>query len=242
MIQTLVNYFLDSLSDALQNPVSMIIYFIILSLILILILASLFNSVRELLVRTKFLEVDEKPSSLIIWIVCVLIIVKLIQSFLIQPFIISGPSMVPTYHDRDFIFLDKLSYRISDIHRGDVIVFKLHEVNAGPYEGDYLIKRVIGLPNERVVVKNGTTTIYNDKNPEGFVLDESFVKNKDNITQADEKLDSSHIFVMGDNRAQSRDSRYFGPIKLTDVRGQVLLRVLPIKNMSFEPGEIKYEK
>ncbi len=242
MIQTLVNYFLDSVSDAIQNPISMIIYLIIIIFIIILIIASLFNPVRELLIKIRFLEVEENPKSLIIWIISILIIVKLVQTFLVQPFIISGPSMVPTYHDRDFIFLDKLSYRVSNIKRGDIVVFKLHEKTAGPYEGDYLIKRVIGLPGERVVVKDGITTIYNQENPEGFTIDESFVKNKDNTTQADEKLDSDHIFVMGDNRSQSRDSRYFGPIKLSDVRGQVLLRVLPIKSISYEPGEFKYEK
>lgn len=197
-----------------------------------------------MLVKLRFLDEDEKPKSLIIWIVGVLIIVKLIQTFLIQPFIISGPSMVPTYHDKDFIFLDKLSYRISPISRGDVIVFKLHEGDSSPYEGDYLIKRVIGLPDEEVSVKDGVTTIFNKENPNGFVIDEPYIQDtsKDSIHNADYKLNNDQVFVMGDNRAQSRDSRYFGPIKLEDVRGQVLIRILPIKDISFEPGEINFNK
>ncbi len=232
----------SAISDATQNSISLFIFSALSVLIISLILASIFPVWREALVKIKILEQDERPSSLLTWILGIVILVKLIQSFLIQPFIVDGGSMLPTYHNREFLLVDKLSYLIHSPKRGDVMIFKLFENNNNPYEGKYLIKRVIGLPNERVVINNGATTIYNKENPKGFVLEEPFVMYKDLQKNRDVTLDDHHYFMMGDNRAQSFDSRDWGPLDATNVKGQVLFRVYPFSVMSYEPGAYMYNK
>ena len=122
------------------------------------------------------------------------------------------------------------------------MIFRLYENNNNPYEGKHLIKRVIGLPSERVVVKKGVTTIYNKKNPNGFVLDESFVSYKDVQKDTDVTLDAHHYFMMGDNRAQSYDSRDWGPLDEANIKGQVLFRVYPFSQLSYEPGRHPFTK
>lgn len=225
-----------------QNPVSVVIFGTLSLLVIALILASLFSSWRNALVSVKILEPDERPSSLLLWILTIIIIVKSVQGFLVQPFIVDGGSMLPTYHNEEFLFVDKLSYRLGTPERGDVIIFKLYEDTNNPYNGKYLIKRVLGLPGERVVVQNGVTTIYNKENPQGFVADEPFVLYKDINKNTDITLDEDHYFVMGDNRAQSYDSRYWGALDKENIKGQVLLRVYPLSELSYEPGRHTYSK
>ena len=122
------------------------------------------------------------------------------------------------------------------------MIFKLYENNDNPYEGKHLIKRVIGLPGERIVVSNGITTIYNKSNPNGFILDEKFVENKQRTKAADITLDDNHYFVMGDNRAQSYDSRDWGALSAKNIKGQVLFRIFPFNRVAYEPGQYTYTK
>lgn len=225
-----------------QNPVSMTI-FGILSIIVVALSIAMFSSpVRDGLVKIKLLEEDEEPSSLLIWIIGIIILVKLVQAFIIQPFIVDGASMLPTYHNKEFLLVDKFSYRIKNPERGDIMIFKLYENNSNPYEGKHLIKRVIGLPGEHIVVKNGITTIYNKNNPNGFILDEPFVSFKETTKDADITLDEHHYFMMGDNRAQSYDSRDWGALDEVNIKGQVLFRVYPFKQAGYEPGRYSFSK
>lgn len=242
MFSSISNFIFSSLSDMMQNPVSITIFGILSLVVISLFFAIIFPSVRDALVRIKLLEEDEEPSSLLIWIVGIIILVKIIQSFLIQPFIVDGASMLPTYHNQEFLLVDKLSYRIGVPARGDVMIFKLYENNNNPYEGKHLIKRVIGLPSERVVVINGVTTIYNKANPEGFTLEEPYLSYKDTQKDADVTLDDHHYFVMGDNRAQSYDSRDWGALDASNIKGQVLFRVYPFKQAGYEPGRYLFSK
>jgi signal peptidase I len=170
MFSSITDTLLTSVSDMTQNPVSLTI-FGILSLIIVSLFIAIFSpKTRDVLISAKILEEDEAPSSLLIWIIGIIIIVKLVQAFLIQPFIVDGASMLPTYHNEEFLLVDKLSYRITSPERGDITIFKLYENVNNPYEGKYLIKRIIGLSGERVVVRNGVTTIYTSQKPEGFIL------------------------------------------------------------------------
>lgn len=237
-----MNTILSSLSDISQNPVSVVIFSILFIFIITLILASIFPSWRDRLITIKLLEEDEEPSSLLAWIIGIIIIVKLVQGFLIQPFIVDGGSMLPTYHSEEFLLVDKLSYLLHAPSRGDVMIFKLYENNNNPYEGKHLIKRVIGLPSERVVVENGVTTIYNAANPKGFVIAEPYVTYKDLHKNVDVTLDNHHYFMMGDNRAQSYDSRDWGPLDSVNIKGQVLFRVYPFNVAAYEPGQYMYTK
>jgi signal peptidase I len=243
MFTSLSNQLLGSLADVSQNPVALSIFGIIALLIFLLILATMFPFWRQALVSAKILEADEKPSSLLLWIVAIVVVVKITQIFIIQPFIVDGGSMLPTFHNKEFLLVDKLSYFVGRPDRGDVAIFKLYEGGgSNPYSGKHLIKRVIGLPGERVVVRDGVTYIFNTENPEGFQLDESYVTFKDMNKNIDVTLDEHHYFMMGDNRAQSYDSRDWGPLDEINLRGQVLFRVYPFADAAYEPGQFLYTK
>jgi signal peptidase I len=242
MFISLLNQAHGSVSDIAQNPIALVIFGIISLLIFFLILATIFPRVRRALVSVRLLEEDERPSSLLLWILTIIIIVKLVQSFIIQPFIVDGNSMLSTFHNGEFLLVDKLSFEIGTPKRGEVAIFKLYEGGSNPYTGKYLIKRIIGLPGERVIVQNGVTTIYNEENPQGFILDESFVTYRDLSKNVDVTLDETHYFMMGDNRAQSYDSRDWGPLDRADMKGQVLFRMYPFNVAGYEPGRYMYTK
>jgi signal peptidase I len=92
-----------------------------------------------------------------------LIIVVPIRMFIAQPFIVSGSSMFPTFHDGEYLIIDELSYNLGEPHRQDVVVFRYPK---NPKK--YFIKRVIGLPNETIIIKDGKITIKNSEFPEAF--------------------------------------------------------------------------
>lgn len=240
MFSSITTVILTSLSEMTQNPVSITIFSILTAIVIALSIAIFSSPTRDFLVRIKLLEEDEEPSSLLLWIVGIIILVKLVQAFLVQPFIVDGASMLPTYHNQEFLLVDKFSYLVGKPARGDIMIFKLYENNDNPYEGKHLIKRVIGLPGERVVVRNGVTTIYNKEHPEGFILNESYVLYKDNQKDVELTLDDHHYFMMGDNRAQSYDSRDWGALDAANIKGQVLFRLYPFKQASYEPGRYSY--
>lgn len=178
---------------------------------------------------------------LIKFAIVALIIVIPIRMFIAQPFVVSGESMFPTFHDGEYLIVDEISYLLGEPHRGDVIIFR--------YPGDtkrFFIKRIIGLPNEEVVIKNGIVTIVNKNNPEGFTLTEPYIDEKFNTTDTYKTSDGEY-FVMGDNRNRSSDSRSWAetaPEKLTDklIIGRAYLRLLPLKSISYLPGYYKEDK
>lgn len=158
-------------------------------------------------------------------IVLALIIVIPIRVFIFQPFIVKGQSMQPTLHQNDYLIIDQLTYRFREPKRHDIVVFKYPQ-----NPSQYYVKRIIGLPGERVVIKNSKIYIYNSIFPEGFLLDEDkylAIKNapSDNI---DLIMGQDEYFVMGDNRLQSYDSRYWGALKSKYLVGRVVLRIWPV--------------
>ncbi len=167
-------------------------------------------------------------------IIISLAIVLPIRYFLIQPFFVSGASMEPNFHNGEYLIIDEISYRFNSVARGDVIVFKY------PYGAnkDYYIKRVVGLPGEKVEIKNGEVRIYNGGNPEGFVLDESKYLPAE-LKTAGEKIwevQKDEFFVMGDNRSASYDSRSWGLLKKNYVVGRTWVRAWPFDKFNvFEP-------
>jgi signal peptidase I len=150
--------------------------------------------------------------------------VFIVRTFLVQPFLVDGTSMVPTFSNGDYVLTDELTYRIRPPERGEVVVF--HDVSD---PSTYLIKRVIGLPGERLVIKNDTVTVYNQQDPGGFVLNEYYLP-KGTVTGGNEDitLSSSTYFMMGDNRAVSYDSRSWGPLPKSNIVGLVRFRLWPL--------------
>ncbi len=165
--------------------------------------------------------------------VIALIAVLGIRTFIVQPFIVSGSSMVPTFENGQYLIIDEISYKLKDPKRDDVIVFKYPKDTS-----KFFIKRIIGLPNETIDIKGSDVTITNAENPEGFVLVEPYVKNLAN-SQTHFVLKDDEYFVMGDNRPNSSDSRFWGSVNKNLVVGRVLLRLWPAKEASVLPGDYK---
>ncbi len=150
--------------------------------------------------------------------------VYIIRTFLVQPFLVSGASMEPNFSNGNYLLIDELSYRFREPKRGEVIVFR--------YPGDektFYIKRLIGLPGERVVIKDGAILIYNNENPQGFALPENYIDSGvRTLGKNDVLLSDDQFFVLGDNRYYSFDSRNWGSVSREEIVGIARLRLLPV--------------
>ncbi len=158
-------------------------------------------------------------------IVLSLVIFLLIRQ-VIQNYRIESHSMEPSFYEDQFILVNKLAYRLGEPTRGEVIVFH----NPGNLDEDY-IKRVIGLPGDTIEVRDQTVFINNQ------VLEEPFDKNPffDGETFGPQVVPPNHLFVMGDNRANSSDSRRIGPIDESLIVGRAWLRVWPLNKFGLVP-------
>ena len=165
-------------------------------------------------------------------IIAVAIVVP-IRIFIAQPFIVSGSSMVPTFEDGQYLVVDEISYKLGNPQRDDVVIFK--------YPNDttkYFIKRIIGLPNETIDIHGNEITITNKEHPEGFKLDQPFIKNEAS-NETHFELKDKEYFVMGDNRSASSDSRYWGAVPRNLMVGRAFLRLFPLNQIDIMPGNYK---
>src|SRR3989344_315121 len=164
-------------------------------------------------------------------VVISLVIIFPIRYYLLQPFFVKGASMESNFEDGDYIFVDELSYQMGDPGRGDVVIFRY------PLDqSQFFIKRVIGLPNETVEIKEGKVIIYNKQNPMGFVLVESYL-DVDQETQGTfrMKLDGNDYYVLGDNRLRSSDSRVWGALNRSLITGKAFIRLWPFSKVAKIP-------
>jgi len=190
---------------------------------------------KKALSKSKFKKWAKDLWDLVKFALIALVIVVPIRMFVAQPFVVSGESMFPTFHNGEYLIVDELSYLLGSPHRGDVIIFR--------YPGDtkrFFIKRIIGMPGEEISIKDGIVTIINKENPNGFTLTEPYIDEKFNTTSS-YKTESDEYFVMGDNRNRSSDSRVWAePLttKLTNklIIGRAYLRLFPLKEISYLPG------
>ena len=172
-------------------------------------------------------------------IVAALVIAFLIKTFLFQAFYIPSESMVPTLKVGDRVLVNKLSYDLHDVNRGDIIVFKAPpEAEAGNIKD--LVKRVVGLPGDVVEARdeNGAACDTEDlsKRCQVYVndrrLEEPYLPDgTTTVNLPRTKVPAGHFFMMGDNRSASRDSRYFGSIEKSAVIGRVFVRIWPPKSI-----------
>jgi len=167
-------------------------------------------------------------------IVVALLIALPIRFFIAEPFIVNGASMDPTFSTGQFLVVDRITYRFEPPRRGDVIVFE--------YPNDpsiYYIKRIIGLPGETVSIHDGTVSIAATPTSTPIELNEPYIEasHASHDTFAPETLGPTEYFVMGDNRAQSSDSRVWGPLDAHFIVGRPVVRLLPVSTASFMPGE-----
>ncbi|HUQ64335.1 MAG TPA: signal peptidase I [Acidimicrobiales bacterium] len=174
-----------------------------------------------------------KPSgarALIEWVAILLgavLVAFLVKTFLLQAFYIPSASMEPTLRTDDRVLVNKLSYDFHDLHRGDIVVFKSPpgETNATIKD---LIKRVVALPGETVEARDGHVLV------DGKPIDESYLPKGVTTSQFEpRKIPPGDIWVMGDNRSNSKDSRYFGPVSESLIVGRAFIRVWPLSTLGF---------
>lgn len=180
-------------------------------------------------------------------IVISLVIIIPIRTFIFQPFFVQGSSMEPNFYNGEYLIVNELGYKktivgtesnqlftvvpFREISRRDIVVFRNPQ---NPKE--YFIKRVIGLPGEKIEIKEGDVTVYNEQNPQGGVLDESnYLTKMLHKTECFEKCEfdvgENELFVLGDNRRYSSDSRTWGLLSKDYIIGKVLLRAWPFSEI-----------
>ncbi|MGI8711213.1 MAG: signal peptidase I [Acidimicrobiales bacterium] len=187
--------------------------------------------------RSKRAEPKSAQRNLLEWVGVIggaILIALVVRTFIFQTFWIPSPSMSPTLVRNDRVLVNKLSYKVHDIHRGDVVVFE-RPTNEPDNKIKDLIKRVIALPGERVSVRDGEVQI------DGRSLTEPYTHDLQTIyqpgcgtgdvtgidTEQGLKIPAGHVFVMGDNRVNSTDGRCFGPIDEDLVVGRAFFIIWP---------------
>lgn len=174
--------------------------------------------------------------SFVLTIVLTIALVMLVRMYIAKPFIVQGASMDPTFASWHYLIIDELSYNfLRAPERGEVVVFR--------YPDDpskHFIKRIIGLPGETVEIDGeavyiSNSTEQNFKLTEPYVIFEHRSENHLIVTLAEDEY-----YVLGDNRAESADSRFFGPLKEHLLVGRAWIRLFPFTQISYLPGEATY--
>ena len=172
-----------------------------------------------------------------------LVIAVLIKTFLIQPFWIPSESMLPTIEVNDRVMVNKLAFKLGEPIRGDIVVFEdpngaeinesipeavirsvLEAVGVRTRGADDLIKRVIGLPGETILIEGNQVFV------DGVPLDEPYLSDVNMGDDGPFEVGLDEVFVMGDNRDFSFDSRGFGPVRMEDLIGRAFITIWPPEN------------
>ena len=165
-------------------------------------------------------------------IVISLVIIIPVRYFLIQPFYVKGASMEPNFYDHEYLIIDEITYRFRDPERGEIIVFRYPR---NPQE--YFIKRIIGLPGEKIAFRDGGIYIFSGAHPDGYRLAEDNYLAEGvmtySLTEEPITIGENEYFVLGDNRNSSKDSRSFGAVNRSFVTGRVLLRGWPLSRLEY---------
>jgi len=180
---------------------------------------------------TKKLNWKEIVKELLILVVIVFGFVIPFRVYIAEPYLVDGRSMDPTFETGNYLIVDKISNSAKSPIRNSVVVFKFPQDPSKSF-----IKRIIGLPGETVIVKGEKVTIINNENPKGFVLDQTYVVHK-STKDSELKLGDTEYFVMGDNRKDSYDSRYWGALDKKFILGRPFIQLLPLKNIRVMPGK-----
>lgn len=144
-----------------------------------------------------------------------------------QPHKIKGASMDPNFKDAEYLLTDKVSYRFGEPQRGDVIVFK-----APGLEGEEFIKRIIGLPKEKISIKENRVYINGNILEEKYLTSDKYTGGGTFLSDAKEiVIPEGSYFVMGDNRPHSSDSRSWGFVPREDINGKAWFVYWPISEM-----------
>jgi len=160
-----------------------------------------------------------------------LLIVAPIRFFIAQPFIVRGESMDPTFANGQYLIVDEVTYYNNLPQRGDVVVFKYPKD-----ESKYFIKRIIGLPGEKIKITDGKVSILPVSETEWKDLNEPYIQDL-SFENVSATLGTDEYFAMGDNRSNSLDSRIWGPLPKKNIIGRVLVRLFPFQEIGLFPGK-----
>ena len=155
---------------------------------------------------------------LVILVISFVLVFGFVRPFVVEAFWIPSASMVPTLKYGDRVLVNKFIYRFTEPERGDVVVFKSVQDDQQD-----LIKRVVGVPGDEVAVRGGKLFVNDERQRESYVNK----KMPDRSFAAPTTVPQNHIFVMGDNRANSQDSRVFGPVPKENIEGEAFLLFWP---------------
>lgn len=162
----------------------------------------------------------------------VIIIIAPLRLLIAEPYLVHGASMEPTFETGDYLIIDRLTYRLENPDRGDIVVFRYPEDPS-----KFFIKRIVGLPGETIEIQGKDVVVKNDQHPDGFIAEEPYItpqkRQGDFLTV---KLKWDEYFVMGDNRDASSDSRVWGPLPSDHIVGRAFLRLYPLSEASVLPG------
>jgi signal peptidase I len=164
-------------------------------------------------------------------LVIALIIIIPFRTFVAEPFVVSGSSMLPNFHDNDYLIVNRITYALGNPQRGDVIVLRFPKDPS-----QFFIKRVIGLPGEKVCFspncqgQDGHVYIFNSQHPEGQKLNEPYLTEATYGQSQTSPLGSDEYYVLGDNRTASSDSRVWGILPRDLIIGKVWLKVFPFSD------------
>jgi len=152
--------------------------------------------------------------------------------FLFQPHQVKGQSMFPNFADQEFLLTDKISYRFNEPKRGEVVVFKAPPSEAcAEIECEY-IKRIVGLPGEKIKIENNQVFINGKALKEPYLPADFLTKPGRFLKEGEEfQIPPDSYIFFGDNRSHSRDSREFGPIKRSAIIGRAFFRYWPLERM-----------
>jgi len=154
--------------------------------------------------------------------------IGLVRYFLFKPFSVVGQSMESNFFEKEYLIIDELTYRFRTPERGEVVVFR-----SPTTPSDFYLKRIIGLPGERIKIENQKVVVYNNEYPQGKVLEEYYL-DVDQTTSDSRAvtLTEDQYFVLGDNRLASYDSRRFGPIEKSAIVGRAFFRGYPLSRVT----------
>jgi signal peptidase I len=165
-------------------------------------------------------------------LVLTLVIFLVIQNFVAQPYLVQQMSMEHSLEPGDYVLVDKLTPRFDDYSRGDVVVF---HPPAGYDQGDGtpFIKRVIGLPGDHIVIRDGRVTVNGTTLTEPYLFEDQPTSAPPD--RSEWTIPPGELFVLGDHRELSQDSRVFGPVKRDSVIGRAWLRYWPFAGFGVLP-------
>jgi signal peptidase I len=147
----------------------------------------------------------------------VIVILLLMRSFVVEPARVRSDSMTPTLPPGAVLLIDKISYRVGEPHRGDIVIAE------DPRNGRSIVKRVVAVGGDSVGIEDGLLVLN------GAIIAEDYIDNDnmDGFYFGPDLVPPDHVFLLGDNRDTSEDSRAFGPVDVDDIDGKILLKIWP---------------